>query len=77
MALGRKGLTSGAIKGLTVCMERFTMCAVCVFYWRGMLCREIQSSMSLLAGERSVLFTNRSLFCQFCRQSPNAARDSP
>ncbi|CAI9579167.1 unnamed protein product [Staurois parvus] len=28
MALGRKGLTSGAIKGLTVWC--FTMCAVCV-----------------------------------------------
>ncbi|CAI9589421.1 unnamed protein product, partial [Staurois parvus] len=28
MALGRKGLTSGAIKWLTVCC--FTKCAVCV-----------------------------------------------
>ncbi|CAI9532066.1 unnamed protein product, partial [Staurois parvus] len=28
MTLGRKGLTSGVIKGLTVCC--FTACAVCV-----------------------------------------------
>ncbi|CAI9590924.1 unnamed protein product [Staurois parvus] len=28
MTLGRKGLTSGAIKGLTVCC--FTVCCVCV-----------------------------------------------
>ncbi|CAI9580072.1 unnamed protein product [Staurois parvus] len=30
MALGRKGLTSGAIKGLTVCC--FTMCCVCAYF---------------------------------------------
>ncbi|CAI9600063.1 unnamed protein product [Staurois parvus] len=30
MTLGRKGLTSGAIKGLTVCCVCFTVCAVCV-----------------------------------------------
>ncbi|CAI9562775.1 unnamed protein product, partial [Staurois parvus] len=30
MAQGRKGLTCGAIKGLTVCC--FTMGAVCVFH---------------------------------------------
>ncbi|CAI9588633.1 unnamed protein product [Staurois parvus] len=31
MTLGRKGLTSGAIKGLTVCCLCFTLCAVLCF----------------------------------------------
>ncbi|CAI9585600.1 unnamed protein product, partial [Staurois parvus] len=30
MALGRKGLTSGAIKGLNVCCVFFSLCAVSV-----------------------------------------------
>ncbi|CAI9611720.1 unnamed protein product, partial [Staurois parvus] len=34
MALGRKGLTSGVIKGLTVCCVVFTLCAVCVLLGR-------------------------------------------
>ncbi|CAI9545250.1 unnamed protein product, partial [Staurois parvus] len=33
MTLGRKGLTSGVIKRLTVCGVCFTMCAVCCFTW--------------------------------------------
>ncbi|CAI9548306.1 unnamed protein product [Staurois parvus] len=37
MALGRKGLTCGAIKGLTVCC--FTVCCVCAFLTvRTLLC---------------------------------------
>ncbi|CAI9612115.1 unnamed protein product [Staurois parvus] len=70
MTLGRKGLTSGAIKGLTVCCVCFYY-VCCVFYLGDMLlcisllCREIQSSMSILTGERSV-FTHRSLPSQPC-----------
>ncbi|CAI9590582.1 unnamed protein product, partial [Staurois parvus] len=55
MALGRKGLTSGAIKGLTVCC----VCAstVITLLCMAVLCRAMQSSVQELKGERSVLFT--------------------
>ncbi|CAI9579940.1 unnamed protein product, partial [Staurois parvus] len=78
MTLGRKGLTSGVIKGSTVCW--LTVCCVCIILETCcfvFLCcvREIQSSVSLLAGERPVLFTYSSLPCQLsattiarCRQ---------
>ncbi|CAI9565780.1 unnamed protein product, partial [Staurois parvus] len=66
MALGRKGLTSGVIKGLTVCCVCFNACVVCVLlckhatvYFCSVLCREVHSNMLLLAGERPVLFTHR------------------
>ncbi|CAI9572364.1 unnamed protein product, partial [Staurois parvus] len=54
-----KGLTCGAIKGLTVCC--FTLFAVCAFNCKhtAFLCRAIQSSVQELTGERSVLFTYR------------------
>ncbi|CAI9624937.1 unnamed protein product [Staurois parvus] len=73
MTLGRKGLTSGEIKGLTVCFVCFTMCAVCcVLFYLGdmLLCislmsREIQSNMS------------RSLPYQLCRRSLSAGQESP
>ncbi|CAI9606683.1 unnamed protein product, partial [Staurois parvus] len=32
MALGRKGLTSGVIKGLTVCCFTMVICVLCVFH---------------------------------------------
>ncbi|CAI9548740.1 unnamed protein product, partial [Staurois parvus] len=66
MTLDRKGLTSGAIKRLTVCCVCFTLCAVLFFTMhappcRELLCISIQSSVQELTGERSVLFTYRSL----------------
>ncbi|CAI9581337.1 unnamed protein product, partial [Staurois parvus] len=65
MTLGRKGLTCGVIKGLTVCF--FTMWAVRVLstvstlLCMALLGRAIQSRVQELTGERSVLFTYRSL----------------
>ncbi|CAI9545365.1 unnamed protein product, partial [Staurois parvus] len=67
MTLGRKGLTSGAIKGLTVCC--FTVYCVC-----GLLCQHIalyccamQSNTKHCAKadrKRSVLFTYRARKCK-------------
>ncbi|CAI9552417.1 unnamed protein product, partial [Staurois parvus] len=54
MTLGRKGLTCGAIKGLTVCC--FTRWAVSVCFtvstllWMAVLCTAIQSSVPELTG---------------------------
>ncbi|CAI9596272.1 unnamed protein product [Staurois parvus] len=68
MTLRRKGLTSGAIKGLAVCC--FAMLSVCVLYYVSMLlciillCRTIQRSMLVLTRKRSVLFIYRPLPCQ-------------
>ncbi|CAI9543845.1 unnamed protein product, partial [Staurois parvus] len=68
MALGMKGLTSGVIKGLTVCC--FIMGAVCLCFnvstllCMALICRAMQSSVQELTGERSVLFTYRSLPCR-------------
>ncbi|CAI9565805.1 unnamed protein product [Staurois parvus] len=63
MALGRKGLIFGVIKGLTVFC--FTMLAVCItastLVCMALLCRAIQSSVQVLTGERSVLFVHKSL----------------
>ncbi|CAI9590141.1 unnamed protein product [Staurois parvus] len=68
MALVMKGLTSGAIKGLIVCFFFFfLLCAMCLFHCistllcMALLCRVIQSNVQELTGERSVLFTYRSL----------------
>ncbi|CAI9566008.1 unnamed protein product [Staurois parvus] len=43
MALGRKGLTSGPIKGLTVCC--FTVCCVSAFHCKqtALYCSAMQS----------------------------------
>ncbi|CAI9551125.1 unnamed protein product, partial [Staurois parvus] len=46
MALGRKMLTSGMIKGLTVCC--FTVCAGNMLLCIALHSRAIQSSMSVL-----------------------------
>ncbi|CAI9553978.1 unnamed protein product, partial [Staurois parvus] len=55
MTLGRKGLTSGAIKGLTVCY--FTVCCVCALHCKHTpLYASIQISVQQLTEERSVLF---------------------
>ncbi|CAI9599549.1 unnamed protein product, partial [Staurois parvus] len=67
MALGRKGLTCGGIKGSTVCCVCVFLWAVCVLYTVGtllctaLLCRAVQSSVQELTGERTVLFTCGSL----------------
>ncbi|CAI9541999.1 unnamed protein product, partial [Staurois parvus] len=46
MTLGRKGLTSGAIKGSTVCCAVFhIMCCVLFYYVNMLLCRTIQNSI--------------------------------
>ncbi|CAI9606662.1 unnamed protein product, partial [Staurois parvus] len=65
MALGRKGLTCGGnqrvncvlfyLRGLCLCFTVSTL--LCM----ALLCRAIQSSVQELTGERSVLFTYRSL----------------
>ncbi|CAI9553037.1 unnamed protein product, partial [Staurois parvus] len=59
MALSRKGLTCGAIKGLFVCC--FTVCCVLstvsTLLCMALLCTAIQSSVQELTGERTVFFT--------------------
>ncbi|CAI9564433.1 unnamed protein product, partial [Staurois parvus] len=55
MTLGRKGLTSGKIKGRTVCCVCFTVCCVLLGSHAVLYC----SAMQVLTGERSVLFTYR------------------
>ncbi|CAI9546154.1 unnamed protein product, partial [Staurois parvus] len=62
MALGKKGLTCGAIKGLTV-LCAVLLCWLCVCFTvstllcRALLCRALQISVQELTRERSVLFT--------------------
>ncbi|CAI9534626.1 unnamed protein product, partial [Staurois parvus] len=55
MALGQKGLTGGAIKGLTVCC--FTMWAVfhCKHTTLVLLCRAIQSSVIQVSSLKEIL----------------------
>ncbi|CAI9552962.1 unnamed protein product, partial [Staurois parvus] len=64
MALGRKGLTRGAIKGLTECWFYYGAMCLCftVFTMLCMagLCTAIQSSVHKLTGRRTVLFTESS-----------------
>ncbi|CAI9604854.1 unnamed protein product [Staurois parvus] len=60
MTLGRKGLTCGAIKGLTVCSVS-VLSTVSTLLCMALLCRVIQSSVQELTGERTVLFTYSSL----------------
>ncbi|CAI9601090.1 unnamed protein product, partial [Staurois parvus] len=59
MALGRKGLTCGAIKGLTVCC--LTVCCavytVSTLHCMVLLCRAVQSSVQELKGENCVVYT--------------------
>ncbi|CAI9591466.1 unnamed protein product [Staurois parvus] len=65
MALGRKGLTSGAIKGLTVCC--FTVCCVCA-----LLCQHIplyDSSMQSHT-KQCVRADGRDLYCLHTGLSP-------
>ncbi|CAI9562614.1 unnamed protein product, partial [Staurois parvus] len=64
MALGRKGLTSGVIKGLTVCW--LAVCVLlfclCVLYCVStllciaLLCRAIQTSVLVLTGEICIVY---------------------
>ncbi|CAI9556907.1 unnamed protein product [Staurois parvus] len=69
MTLGRKGLTSGAIKGLIVCCGDKLLCIA-------FLCRAIQSSLFVLTGERSVLFTYRPLPVSITQRSPDISWES-
>ncbi|CAI9545934.1 unnamed protein product, partial [Staurois parvus] len=58
MTLGRKGLTSGAIKGLTVCC--FTMWPVCVLLCKHAISIVIQSSVLVLTGEIRIVYIQTS-----------------
>ncbi|CAI9548491.1 unnamed protein product, partial [Staurois parvus] len=70
MTLGRKGLTSGAIKGLIVCCA--LPCTVCwcfiasTLLWMAVLCTAIQSSVPELTGRRTVSKQSSPLPCQRC-----------
>ncbi|CAI9538148.1 unnamed protein product [Staurois parvus] len=59
MTLGRKGLSSMAIKGLTVCCVLLGRHAVQRVLCMAVLCNAIQSSLQELTGERSMLFIYR------------------
>ncbi|CAI9569085.1 unnamed protein product [Staurois parvus] len=67
MTLGRKGVNIWGNQRVNCALSAVLLCVLCVFYLENMLlyisllCREIYSSMLLLAGERPVLFTHRSL----------------
>ncbi|CAI9620570.1 unnamed protein product, partial [Staurois parvus] len=52
MALGRKGLTCGAIKGLTVWAVS-VLCTASTLLCMALLCRAIPSSVLELTGERT------------------------
>ncbi|CAI9546064.1 unnamed protein product [Staurois parvus] len=70
MTLGRKGLTSGAIKGLTVwCFTVLSVCALCCNHATQSHTKQKHAAvyfLCLLAGGSSVLFTYRSLPRQCC-----------
>ncbi|CAI9597968.1 unnamed protein product, partial [Staurois parvus] len=50
MTLGRKGLTSGAIKGLTVCCVCFTVCCVLLCMHAALYCSAMQSNTKQCVG---------------------------
>ncbi|CAI9566252.1 unnamed protein product [Staurois parvus] len=68
MTLGRKGLTSEAIKGLTVCC--FTMCAVCVLLGK-------HAAVYFCAVQRNTQQHTGLSPVTVSRRSPGAIRESP
>ncbi|CAI9579453.1 unnamed protein product [Staurois parvus] len=71
MALGRKGLTSGAIKGLTVCC--FTLCPVCLLHCKhtAVYGSAMQSHTQQCAGadrgENCIVYIRVFFFTHWCR----------